>query len=334
MEWFVQHAAERIAANEAFLMWGSVLRIAKEHELTFATTNYDRAIELAANAVDILLDDGFELLQDREVARWVGFNAGMGKTCLVKLHGSTDWYTDRNSDQPLKLRHPMPLFGLGTLRLSSSEELGSSLVLPSREKLLTKPPYPRLSQAFLNAADQCEGAIFVGSSMRDPHIRDAAIAIGANRSLFVVNPHGNSLGLDNVHIIEQPASQFLISTLPAALSDPEPLMILHQASWTPGKKYTNILGLLRVAMDGKEQTKRRCEMIENLDRLSINLDEYLISELLSDENGTVSRFALGLVPTSVDRDTLLGVALKLHHATDDVSFEEELTLLKQMIEDE
>lgn len=50
VEWFVQHAAERIAARDAYLMWGSVLRSAKGHELTFVTTNYDRAIELAANA--------------------------------------------------------------------------------------------------------------------------------------------------------------------------------------------------------------------------------------------------------------------------------------------
>ena len=47
LEWFVQHAAERIVSFDAQLMWGSVLRTAKDHTLTFVTTNYDRAIELA-----------------------------------------------------------------------------------------------------------------------------------------------------------------------------------------------------------------------------------------------------------------------------------------------
>jgi len=332
VEWFVQHAAERIAARDAHLMWGSVLRTAKDHELTFVTTNYDRAIELAANTEHVSLIDGFESFGETEVAPWTGFDSTNNNPSIVKLHGSTDWYADLGSDQPLKLRHPMPLFGRGTLRLSNGEELGSALVLPSREKLLTRPPYPRLSQAFLNAADACEAAIFVGSSLRDPHIRDAASTIATDRPVFIINPGGDSLGIDHAKPIAQPASQFLISTLPTALSHPDPRTILADISDIPQKRNTSILGLLRLATDENEQTERRCEAIEQLDQQSVNIDEHLIRKLLSSADGTVARYTLGLLATSPGREAILAVALQSPHA-DDKYFAEELTLLKRMIND-
>ena len=226
----------------------------------------------------------------------------------------------------------MPLFGRGTLRLSNGEELGSSLVLPSREKLLNRAPYPRLSQAFLNAIDHCEAGVFVGSSLRDPHVRDAASTIVTNRPVFVINPEGDSLGVHQAKPVAQPASEFLISTLPAALSHPKPLTILEGTSGVRGKRNASILGLLRLATDAQEQTERRCDAIEQLDRQSATLDEHLVRALLSDNDRTVSRYALGLVANSPGRDALLTSALESPHATDS-AFAEELTLLKKMIED-
>jgi len=144
VEWFVQHAAERVVAKDAKLMWGSVLRAASSHDITFVTTNYDRAIELAANAEQVHLDDGFGPFVHDETALWIGFGQTTASPPLVKLHGSTDWYeyADGKTASPTKLRHPMPLFGRATLHLSDGQELGSALILPSREKLLTHAPIP------------------------------------------------------------------------------------------------------------------------------------------------------------------------------------------------
>ncbi len=333
VEWFVQHAAERIAARDAHLMWGSVLRTVTKHELIFVTTNYDRAIELATNAEKITLTDGFESFGDKEVASWVGFDAANSNPTIVKLHGSTDWYAEQATGHPLKLRHPMPLFGRATLRLPNGEELGSSLVLPSREKLLTRPPYPRLTQAFLNAADNCEAAVFVGSSLRDPHVRDAASTIASKRPVFVVNSTGNSLDVPQALPIAQSASEFLISTLPEALSHPEKLTMIAPTSGVPGTRDANVLGLLRIAMDVQEQMDRRCEAIEYLDQRSVTLDEHLVGKLLADEDETVSRYALGLVATSPGRDRLLVSAGESPHARNP-AFAEELALLEQMFKDE
>ena len=158
VEWFVQHVAERISAEDARLMWGPVLKTTMSVDVAFATTNYDRAIELAANAERIGIDDGFEATNAAEVMRWSGFAENGETVALIKLHGSTDWYTDQQSYDPTKLAHPMPLFGDGFLTLGE-QELGSALVLPSREKILTRDPYPRLSQKFLNTADMCDLAL-------------------------------------------------------------------------------------------------------------------------------------------------------------------------------
>lgn len=330
LEWFVQHAAERIVSFDAELLWGSVLRTAKDHTLTFVTTNYDRAIELAANAVGVSLSDGYNHFGGEEVAAWAGFPVEGNGPLIVKLHGSTDWYSEKGSEAPLKLRHPMPLFGRGTLRLSNGKEMGSALILPSREKLLSKAPYPRLSQAFLNHADTCEVAVFVGSSLRDNHVRTAASTIAATRPLFVVNPEGNSFGIDHAHAIAQPASQFLISTLPAALSHSEPTNILMEATENPGKMNSNVLQLLKIAMSAEEDVNRRCEAIEILDQESVVFDDHLVRALISNENANVSRYALGLVPGSSNRKALLTTGLESPHATDQ-AFADELEYLKKMV---
>jgi hypothetical protein len=331
IEWFVQHAAERISARDAHLMWGSVLRAVKKHELTLATTNYDRAIELAANAERLRLVDGFEAFDQKETASWLGFADGSQYPRFVKLHGSTDWYAAEESGAPLKLRHPMPLFGRGMLRLSNGRNLSSALILPSREKLLTRPPYLRLSQVFFNAADACEAAVFVGSSLRDQHIRQAALDIAATRPLFVVNRSGNSFGISKAHSIAQAASFFLISTLPAALRASNPIDTLQSA--ISSKTATNVLHLLQQATNVHEQTHRRCEAIEQLDHLSATLDEALVGGLLTDDDPIVARYALGLVSTSPGRTMILTYALESPHATDP-AFAEELALLRQMIEGE
>ena len=227
VEWFVQHVAERVVAGDAHLMWISVLRAASSVDLTLVTTNYDRAIELAANTGKVPIDDGFGPFDPGEIASWAGFRQdGDGHPLLVKLHGSTDWYAAGQFGSLTKLRHPMPLFGRTSLRLVDGTQLNSALVLPSREKLLTRSPYPRLSQTFLNAADCCDLAIIVGSSLRDQHIRDAVGATASRVPLFVVNPSGDTYGLENIRVIKQCASTFLISTLPHALTAGDPAAAL------------------------------------------------------------------------------------------------------------
>ncbi len=330
VEWFVQHVCERIVPRDAHLMWGSLLKSATLHDISFVTTNYDRAIELAANAEGRSLDDGFGAFDVSERAGWTGFEPLATRGKLVKLHGSTDWFADLATGQPSKLRHPMPLFGRGTLRLPQGDELGSALVLPSREKLLTRPPYPRLTQAFLNACDRSDAAVFVGTSMRDPHVRDAAFSIAKSRPVFVANRQGDTFNIPNVRGIAQPASDFLISTLPAALSKADPVSVLVAHTDRPSQHSTGIFEYLQIALDEHQGANRRCEAIEVLDQRAVSLAEHLVRQLLNGDSPVVARYALGLITTSYAGDRLLECARQCPHASDSL-FGEELGLLDVML---
>ena len=329
VEWFVQHVAERVVAKDARLMWGSILRAASSVNFTLVTTNYDRAIELAANAEGLSLDDGFGAFDNGETASWVGFDQDTGRPALVKLHGSTDWYTEGKSASPTKLRHPMPLFGRAALRLASGHELGSALVLPSREKLLTRSPYPRLSQTFLNATDSCDMAIFAGSSLRDHHIHGAAQTTGRRVPVFVVNPTGENYGIEGVHTIRQCASTFLIATLPNALMSPSPPAALKAVAAQPGD-YQGILNEVSRALDLGVTTDLRCLALEELDNMGATLDPSLLRQLLSDDDPRVARYSLGLISMSADRDALIKQAATTKH-DNDPAFREDLQLLHEMI---
>ncbi len=330
VEWFVQHAAERLATEDAQIMWGSVLRATKieKVEIAFITTNYDRAIELAANREAILLDDGFAPFTQEETVQWTEFGLNEIRPMLVKLHGSTDWFADKETDLPKKLRHPIPLFGRSVLQIEG-QELGSGLVLPSREKMLTKPPFPRLSQAFLNAADRCDLALFVGSSLRDNHIKDAARSIVKKSSVFIVNPDGDDRGIDNATVISQHASTFLISTLPNALLTSDPLGALREASRTSSAETRGILSAVRDLLDTSVDTSRRCHAIEELDETGATLAPVLINQILNDADPTVARYGLGLIPSSTCQDELIEAATNSRH-NNDPAFCEELEILHKL----
>jgi len=329
VEWFVQHVAERVVAKDARLMWGAVLRAAASMDLTLVTTNYDRAIELAANAEGIELDDGFGAFDQDEIALWRGFDPNGGDPLLIKLHGSTDWYAKLDSGSPVKLRHPMPLFGRARLRVAETVELGSALVLPSREKLLTHSPYPRLSQAFLNAADSCELAIVVGSSLRDLHIRGATESMARRIPVFLVNPSGNTYELAGVRAIRQCASTFLIATLPLALAKPDVERALEAIS-TDSYAGKGILGATSRALDADATSELRCRALEELDDMGLTLDPFLLRQLLADDDAIVARYTLGLISRSSQASQLVAEASSTKHA-EGAAFKADLQLLGQIL---
>ena len=224
----------------------------------------------------------------------------------------------------------MPLFGRSVLQIEG-QELDSGLVLPSREKRLTGSPYPRLSQAFLNAADCCDLALFVGSSLRDDQIRDAARSIGEKAPVFIVNPAGDNRKVEDATVISQHASTFLVSTLPNALLTPNPLVALREASRTSNTKTRGILPAVRDLLDTSVDASRRCHAIEELDAMGATLAPPLIHKILADENPTVARYVLGLIPTSTFADQLIEDAANSRHIGDP-AFCEELSILRKLQE--
>ena len=337
VEWFVQHAAERIAAGDANLMWGPVLRCSKSHEIVFVTTNYDRAIEVAANAEGMRLDDGFAAPGVGETAPWIGFERNDGAVKLIKLHGSTDWYRDKPTRRAIKLRHPMPLFADGTL-VFADRQLGAALVLPSREKILTREPYPWLSHEFLGAGASSEIIVVVGSSLRDPHIRQAAEAWAKKTPVFVVTPDGELQAVSGANVIRETASEFLISTLPNALGSHNPVACLkrrcHRADAVEETqepcRNDGIVNVVRVALDEGFDAASRCGAVGQLVDIGATLPPRWVEGLINEENPALARHALGLIMGSSEHQELTRIARESPHMGDG-PFRDEYRMLREVM---
>lgn len=217
-EWYIQHACEQIKDFEAYSLWGAALRRSNNHNIIFVTTNYDRSIEIGCRYSSKIIDDGFADFDGQEFAQWKGIN-DESSLKILKIHGSTDWYLGEDNFV-YKLKHPMPLYG--DLSISSVNtnipRMTSAIVLPTMEKKTNQPPYPDINTNFRNAARDAEVAVFIGTSLRDPDIKDIfrkcadkiptyLVGIDQDQSILPSNSHAK--------IISQTASEFLISTLPS-----------------------------------------------------------------------------------------------------------------------
>ena len=335
VEWFVQHVAERVTPRLAHLMWGSVLRCAIANEIVFVTTNYDRAIEVAASIDGISLDGGFGEGNEGETTRWRGFSRSDNTVQLVKLHGSTDWYRDIPTGRAIRLRHPMPLFGDGTL-VFRERELGAALVLPSREKILTKQPYPWLSHEFLSAGDRSAIVLFVGSSLRDPHIRQAAEAWAERKPVFIVTPDVGIEGVTGANTIHETASEFLVSTLPNALSSDDPTQLLRnrcrdgENNDLQMRESSGILGVLGAALGQGVDSRERCEAVSYLVDRRVTLPVQWVEKLIKGDDPVLARHALGLIVGSSGHAELVRTAKECQHMGDR-AFPDEYGMLREVM---
>ncbi len=170
-------------------------------------------------------------------------------------------------------------------------------MLPSREKLPTHAPYPRLSQTFLNSADECEIAIFMGTSLRDDHLRDAAIITAKKVPVFLVTPEALDTELENIIHIKQCASTFLISTLPNALATDDIADYLTAKSVSVLDDQ-GIFRTLISALNTSLSPHLRCQALEELEDLELAPNIWVLENLLEDKNPQVARYALGLLSHS------------------------------------
>lgn len=333
-EWYVQHSCERVRDADAFTLWGSTLRRVDGHEFCVVTTNYDRAIERTCEAANIPYHDGFSSFDDREYANW----AGLDSSCpvkLLKIHGSTDWYQGVNG-QTYKLKHPMPLYG--ELRVSTRNgvlpELASAMVLPTNEKKINVPPYPDLVTDFRNAARSAEIAFFVGTSLRDPDILDIFRQCSARIPTYLVSRRkldASSAGnLVNCTIVDT-ASGFLISTLPKFLQS-EDFELLETKASNSKDASISVLPWLATATGNTSSVDRVCEAIEKLVDAEVSVDEFVLTDLLSRSEEDINKYALALIPYSVDGQAALECARKNAEVGDKVEFRSELEMLLKVME--
>ena len=332
-EWFVQHCCEQIKAEAAIRMWSPTLRNSTNVNLAIATTNYDRAVEIAAARLAISFEDGFDAFAGNEFTRWRGHRDG-AMTTLLKLHGSTDWYRSTN-DAVFKLRHPIPLFGKLTVLPEENSErpLYSALVLPSREKITTLPPFQAIAHTFRQKARAADVAIFLGSSLRDPHMRDVCVLCASSKPTFIISKSGEferDAAPDSAIVVRQSSGRFLASTFPQFLKTQD-VTILSSTSETESPDTGTILANLVRATDNEISPKERCGAIELLANAGVKLHREEVEEMMRTESEEVATFALGLIPTSYDCDALIAVAEELSSQHQGNLFITELQTLNNLL---
>ena len=333
-EWYVQHVCERLREVDARVLWNAALRRTAGHEICFATTNYDRSLEIGGRFHDVTIDDGFELFAGQEVVRWKGIDSSSAFQ-LVKLHGSTDWY--QGSDGSVyKLRHPMPLYGSLAVAEDGANrpKMTSALVLPTREKRVTRPPYPDLITSFRNAAQTSDVAIFLGTSLRDPDIADICRQC-ANRipTYFVSNrPVPADVALPSgLKVIAQLASKFIVSTLPRFLTTSD-VKVLDEDVAPTNDEHASVLQWLVTVQDLNRRPEEICAAIENLSDNDVALDMATLGPLLRNENRTVASYAVALIDKSLDRPEVINLAEELASTNPKGALAAELVMFKQLME--
>jgi len=336
-EWFIQHVCERVEIQEATTLWQSVLRHRSDHVFVIATTNYDRAVELAASQQSIEIQDGFPHFGETEGVTWKGFDDEEGLK-LLKIHGSTNWYFSEENDVVWKLRHPMPLFGEITLQMQGQDEvdLQNAAVLPSREKRIRRPPYPELNSEFQQQPVTADIAIFIGSSLRDPNIRSVYDACVDSCATFLVNPSGEyipQVDAEDAGVIQQSASAFLISTLPTALNQEDEEIVDHIQEQTENHLTEGILQDVMIAVDDSASRQQRLDAIDRLASLQVSLEKEEIRPLLDSEDPAVKKYALGLLQESSDYSNLYEQAEEIAAKNPDSEFAEEFSLLEELTEE-
>ena len=332
-EWYIQHACEQIKDLEAYALWGAALRRSNNHNICFVTTNYDRSIEIGCKYTSKKIDDGFSDYDGQEFAQWKGINVKSSRK-ILKIHGSTDWYLGED-DLVYKLKHPMPLYGDLSISSKNSDipKMTSAIVLPTREKKINQPPYPDLNTDFRNAARDAEIAVFIGTSLRDPDIKDIFQKCSNRLPTYLVSVEqrqSNLLSNSQTKIISQTASEFLVSTLPKFLDNADP-KFLDETSMIESNEVRSVLPWIVTAEDNQQSPDVICNSIEKLVDNNISIDFSFFESLLKYEDSTVRSYALALVPNSVDCEAMLNTAEDLATVEPNGKFARELTTLKKIM---
>jgi SIR2-like protein len=187
--------------------WG-----AGEQRVVIATLNYDRSIELAAEARRILCDTGLETWLRQ--GRWDPPRRGV---YLLKLHGSIDWVWTEH-ERPGTLPYQ-------SVRVTEGRDQGEpALVFGAGAKLQAKGPFLSLLAEFERELERASQLVCIGYSFRDDHVNELIRRWSARpvaRRLTVVDPGWRS-GLET----RNPFRELLVHSLGQAnRSEPDAILL-------------------------------------------------------------------------------------------------------------
>ena len=152
--------------------------------LDILTLNYDRTIEEMATAQGLFVERG---LPNWEPAKPLNFYSSDASVRLYKLHGSVDWFQERQSSEAKP-----PRIVEGPVTDSSVRSYRQPwLVVGDREKLSTEGPILALMRAAEDALRNSSHVVVIGYSFSDPHINSMLrnwLSGDESRTLGVIDP--------------------------------------------------------------------------------------------------------------------------------------------------
>lgn len=157
----------------------------KQKQLTVATVNYDRSIELICEKEDIPFSTGIESFSERGK-----LNPPQSGIYFLKIHGSIDW--------SFNISHPQNRPGSAlrqTIVDISNNPLGDpqlpGIIFGRREKLRAQGPFLELLAEFDRELTTANKLVVVGYSFRDDHINELIrkwINIDDEHCISVIDP--------------------------------------------------------------------------------------------------------------------------------------------------
>lgn len=183
------------------------------------STNYDRLIETASDAVSVSCIDGFEQNSNRPESAWLGELQQGNGVRLLKLHGSVNWYREELTGKIFRLEKGYSLPSHEYSLTHGNRALRPLMIIPTLEKVVLQNPYATLLTEFSDALRETEILIVIGSSMRDEHIRNTIGTRSDGLEIILVNPrpenHSSMFGDGtSVHLLPTGMEEFIDVGLP------------------------------------------------------------------------------------------------------------------------
>ena len=219
LEAYLIEVCEHFDISKVRSMLTTFVKFCHANNAYIFSTNYDRLIETAADALSLPYWDGFEQQSGHPESAWVGDISTPEGIKLVKLHGSVNWYKEEGSGTIFRLERGYSLPS-HEYRLTHGEKaLRPLMIIPTLEKAVLQKPYATLLTTFSDALTSIDLLIVIGNSMRDEHIRNTIGTRLGGLDVVLVNPQGDSQkslfgDVDNLHSIPIGMEEFIRIGIP------------------------------------------------------------------------------------------------------------------------
>ena len=176
LTYYIVHRCEKLDRKRAAECFRPLLEEATRGDgpVTLFTTNYDRALEDTAHAMDVSYSDGFVWSTEESLLVWK--KEYEHPLRIIKLHGSVTWYGEEGSETVFRMRdaYAFPFRDFYVARDGADghqQRLSPFMIIPTMEKETLRPPYIDYQLLFHDELKACGLLVVIGNSLRDGHLR-------------------------------------------------------------------------------------------------------------------------------------------------------------------